>query len=390
MAASLLQASNDTAISGSHADDYWTLLTYFNSLRELGGAHVLMLDDVPKSITEYAQRRGEAARTLGEPVELSSNLDQAEIPEVLRALKIIRGAAGSIDCGFSHKHGQRWYGHSTIGADGCQRQPKTVSEYIQATSRVGRDAVPGMVITCFNVNKPRDRSHYETFCSWHGTLYRDVEATSVTPFAPRAQDKALHGVLVALIRHTVKGMATSPNLSGVQRALCGTIETAIANRAQAVDKIDGPAVPRKLASLLDHWEQRAGIARYWNDTSYNRYPTLMMSAEAYAALRAVGKERADIWPTMNSMREVEPSCNFKLVEFLKVDEASEQSAPDWMRSWKTSYANNELGKPRRSQVIHNFGPGAIVDFGAGSNTGAAISVVVSGLEEWIGMQSRLD
>ena len=44
--------------------------------------------------------------------------------------------------------------------------------------------------------------------------------------------------------------------------------------------------------------------------------------------------------------------------------------------------NNELGKPRRSQVIHNFGPGSIVDFGAGANTGAAISVVVSGLEEW--------
>ena len=52
----------------------------------------------------------------------------------------------------------------------------------------------------------------------------------------------------------------------------------------------------------------------------------MMSAEAYAALKAVGKERADIWPTMNSMREVEPSCSFKLTEFLKVDESTDDDA----------------------------------------------------------------
>ena len=328
VAASLLQASNDTSIIGSHADDYWTLLTYFNSLRELGGAHVLMLDDVPKSITEYAQRRSEAARSLGEPVELSSNLDQAEIPEVLRALKIARGLPGAIDVALATNMVSVGMDIPRLALMIVNGQPKTVSEYIQATSRVGRDAVPGMVITCFNVNKPRDRSHYETFCSWHGTLYRDVEATSVTPFAPRAQDKALHGVLVALVRHTVDGMAKSPNLSSKQRGLCGVIEQAIAIRAQSVDKIDGPSVPRKLAALLDHWEQRSGISKYWNDTSYNKHPTLMMSAEAYAALKAVGKERADIWPTMNSMREVEPACNFKLVEFLKVDESSEQIAPE--------------------------------------------------------------
>ena len=329
LAASSLQASNDPAIPVDRPDDYWTLLTYFNSLRELGGAHVLMLDDVPKSITEYARRRGEEPRKLGEPVELSSNLNQAEIPQVLRGLGIKRGSSGAIDVALATNMISVGMDIPRLALMVVNGQPKTIAEYIQATSRVGRVAVPGLVVTTFNVNKPRDRSHYETFCSWHGTLYRDVEATSVTPFAPRAQDKALHGVLVALVRHTIGGMATGPTLSSAQRAQCAGIEQAIAERAKAIDDIDGLSVPRKLESLLDHWERRHGIARYWNDRSYNKYPPLMMSAEAYAALKAVGKERADIWPTMNSMREVEPTCNFKLVEYLKVDDSSEDDdVPD--------------------------------------------------------------
>ena len=80
-------------------------------------------------------------------------------------------------------------------------QPKTQREYIQATSRVGRDHErPGLVVTILNVHKPRDRSHYERFAYYHQTFYRSVEATSVTPFSPRALDRGLAGTLVALAR----------------------------------------------------------------------------------------------------------------------------------------------------------------------------------------------
>lgn len=74
-------------------------------------------------------------------------------------------------------------------------QPKTTSEYIQATSRVGRDdAKPGLVVTLFNVHRPRDRSCYERFEAFHASFHRAVEATSVTPFSPRAIDRGLAGV----------------------------------------------------------------------------------------------------------------------------------------------------------------------------------------------------
>src|SRR5690606_36192521 len=80
-------------------------------------------------------------------------------------------------------------------------QPKTSSEYIQATSRVGRDVHrPGLVLTLLNIHKPRDRSHYERFPAYHASFYRNVEATSVTPFSPRALDRALAPAIVAMCR----------------------------------------------------------------------------------------------------------------------------------------------------------------------------------------------
>ena len=89
-----------------------------------------------------------------------------------------------------------------LGLMVVQGQPKTAAEYIQATSRVGRDhSRPGLVLAVLNVHKPRDRMHYEQFGQFHRTFYRAVEATSVTPWAARALDRALAAVVVAAARH---------------------------------------------------------------------------------------------------------------------------------------------------------------------------------------------
>ena len=95
-------------------------------------------------------------------------------------------------------------------------QPKTTAEYIQATSRVGRlSDKPGLVVTLLNIHRPRDRSHYERFRLFHKTFYRSVEATSVTPFAPRALDRALAAALVGLCRHSVPALTAGKNAVNV-------------------------------------------------------------------------------------------------------------------------------------------------------------------------------
>jgi superfamily II DNA or RNA helicase len=190
-------------------------------------------------------------------------------------------------------------------------QPKAISEYIQATSRVGRDRVPGLVVTMFNNNKPRDRSHYETFTTWHGTLYRDVEPTSVTPFAPRARDKALRAVLVAMVRHLIPQMATNPKLTSANRKLVEVLMRALVTRADHVDPEEKNDLDQTLRILLDEWEHRGAIPYYWYDKQPKK--TLLMSAERVAALRAVGKDGHGAWAAPNSMRDVEPDTEFRLL-----------------------------------------------------------------------------
>ena len=88
---------------------------------------------------------------------------------------------------------------SRLGLMVVASQPKATSEYIQATSRVGR-AFPGIVCTVYNWARPRDLSHYERFEHYHATFYQQVEALSVTPFSPRALDRGLSGVYVSQLR----------------------------------------------------------------------------------------------------------------------------------------------------------------------------------------------
>ena len=192
-------------------------------------------------------------------------------------------------------------------------QPKGIAEYIQATSRVGRGGVPGLIVAVLNNAKARDRSHYESFPTWHETLYRDVEPTSVTPFAPRARDRALHAVLVALVRHLVDGMLDNPMLNDDAVDAAKDLIDDLVQRSSAIDPDEADDMKRELDICLDTWRSRAPRS-YW---SRQVSSSLLQDAERAAMLRAVGRRPGDAWPTLNSMRSVEASTRFRLAERLR-------------------------------------------------------------------------
>lgn len=311
--ASLLQSADAGIGNDKDRDPYWTLVSYFNSLRELGGALVLMQDDVNDSIATIADLRSESRRNPQQIQELTSRRTQIEVREMLDLLGYKAGDPRSLDIVLATNMISVGVDIPRLGLMLINGQPKGISEYIQATSRVGRGNVPGLIVAVLNNAKARDRSHYESFETWHSTLYRDVEATSVTPFASRARDRALHAVLVALIRHLVPGMMDKPDFRCLTRPEIKTIVDYIVQRAADIDP-DETSVRMEVNRLLASWDRREP-KNYWS--YYSSRDSLLQDAEKAAILRALGREPGEAWSTMNNMRSVEPSTRFRMREHLR-------------------------------------------------------------------------
>ncbi len=244
-------------------DPYMTLVGYFNSLRDLGGMRRLVEDDVSARLLR-ADRRGLAVRRIGEPAELTSRMASDAIPDILEKLDIgfgrrPKGSPRPIDVLLATNMIAVGVDVSRLGAMVVSNQPKSTAEYIQATSRVGRRA-PGLVFTLLNWARPRDLSHYETFESFHATLYQHVEALSVTPFADRAMDRGLTGVLASLVRNLKPDYNANRGAQYVDRRgeVVSHAVRSLELRARDVtdDHHVGNEVRTRLDTRLDYWEQK--------------------------------------------------------------------------------------------------------------------------------------
>ncbi len=214
----------------SPADPYMTAVCYFNALREFGGARRIVEDEVRDRAGRYGaeRRRAEprdqpfADRTVAAPLELTSRETTDRVAVAKQRLEAVFGSGKeTVDVALATNMISVGLDITRLGLMVVQGQPKTAAEYIQATSRVGRDHNrPGLILTVLNLHKPRDRLHFEHFHQFHRTFYRAVEATSVTPWAARALDRALAAVIVSAARHLdptltpeagVKEIAHSPD-----------------------------------------------------------------------------------------------------------------------------------------------------------------------------------
>ena len=269
-------AAGGTANATNPADPYMTCLGYFNALRELGGARRIVDDEVRSRLQGYLRHCRVAEvdgpfvdRTIRfEAIELTSREPTDRVATAKRRLAQSFAEDGHVDVALATNMISVGLDISRLGLMVVLGQPKTSAEYIQATSRVGRDEErPGLVITLLNIHKPRDRSHYERFEAYHETFYRSVEATSVTPFAPRAVDRGLAAVVVSLARHGEASLTPAPRAADLaqHRAKLGWLKSTVRARAENHTKDFEPTEREELGAkmdsrvddLLDSWEQIA-------------------------------------------------------------------------------------------------------------------------------------
>ena len=258
------------------ADPYMTAVAYFNALRELGSARRIVEDEISSRLLTYANRKrvGEsdglfANRQIAiEPVELTSRVDTATVANAKRRLALDFAKNDHVDVALATNMISVGLDISRLGLMLVSGQPKTTAEYIQATSRVGRDpARPGLVVTLLNAHKPRDRSHYERFAAWHDSFYRGVEATSVTPFSPRAMDRGLAAVTVALARLGVAQLTPMLAAGKVEghgketAALARVVAERARKHADGLPASFADHVQSRVQCLIDDWAALAYEAK---------------------------------------------------------------------------------------------------------------------------------
>jgi len=295
-------------------DSFHTLVLYFNSLRELGGALVMAEDEVPRYVQSMPRKKGEPPRELIHIQELTSHIPSGSIPEVLKKIEEpLPGLPGStmqrepLDLVLATNMISVGIDVDRLGLMVVNGQPKTTAEYIQATSRVGRPrGSAGLVVTLYNWTRPRDRSHYERFLAYHQTFYRFVEPTSVTPFSERARDRALHAVLVSLARLLLvefqdKDSAKNITDLGVQRRV-RELASIIVARARENDRSEVEDTETHLDELVNEWVEEAESPNdlFWEK---NRF---MQGKRALLRAAEVENTARGLWATPNSMRDVEP------------------------------------------------------------------------------------
>jgi hypothetical protein len=217
-------------------------------------------------------------------------------------------------------------------------QPKTSAEYIQATSRVGRaESRPGLVVTIYNVHKPRDRSHYERFEIYHETFYRSVEVTSVTPFSPRALDKGLAGTMVGLARHSLPPMTPPRGAAQIlaERVRLDFVVDTLAERALGHSTLP-PAeadilrrrVRERTLDLLDEWSKEAmelanvGVGLQYNPTEAGGAQPLLRDFLSPDLKNLPPNHRRMKFRANRSLRDVEPSVavQVKTIDLQPVEE----------------------------------------------------------------------
>ncbi|AQS59525.1 helicase-related protein [Desulforamulus ferrireducens] len=305
----LLQAPVD--LNNEERDPWWTLLIFFNSLRELGTTLSLFQSDIPDYLRVISNRIGKnlnEMRSLWNIMELTSRLRGDQVPKAIEAMEVpCTKSKYPVDVCLASNIIEVGVDIDRLSVMAVVGQPKTTSQYIQVTGRVGRRwwERPGIVVTIYGAAKPRDRSHFEKFRSYHERLYAQVEPTSATPFSPPALDRALHAVMVAYTRQVGnENIAGSPY--PFPDDLVNEVGQILMERVEKVDKNEITNTDKVIRKRVKEWKFWQRII--WENWDIKGDIPLLRLAGSYAS-----KDWEKLsWSTPMSMRNVDAECKVQI------------------------------------------------------------------------------
>ena len=322
-------------------DAWWTQVVYHGSLRGVGNSHNAFVTDVRDFGRRFALERRQARAmesddqrdaSADEPVgveghagaparfrntriaQLTSRSTARENAETFRQLENSQGDETCLDVVMATNMVSVGLDVARLALMIVNGQPLTTAEYIQATSRVGRSTVPGLVVANYYRHQARSLSHYESFRPYHESFYRFVEPSSVTPFTYQVRTRALHAALVIAVRHACAHLRSnasagdfdreSPEVAAVLEELKRRCKRAASETAQGRD------TAAHLDGLAARWHDEA--ERWKQERRQLSYDARATERNAERLLYTHGEPRPGVWATLHSMRNVEGAGSLKV------------------------------------------------------------------------------
>jgi len=297
-------------------DFLWTTLCYCNSLRELGLINSSVNQEILQRMKVCCEAQNEDDDSIDVLIkeEISANMTKT-ISDTSDALRTTNNDPSVIDFVPATNMISVGIDIDRLGSMIINGQPKSTSEYIQASSRVGRspDHIgPGLIIALYSPAKPRDRSHYEQFKAYHQKLYQLVEPTSVTPGSTPALERALHASLVILIRHGVKFMRHNQNADWFDKEneeikpLIADFKNRLVNiYDKSIYKYERSIIETHLNKVIDNWETWTNTNLSFNSGSDRNAKSLLINFDK--------NQDNDVgFRTMHSMRNVDSEVQVRV------------------------------------------------------------------------------
>lgn len=315
-----LEVYRDKEVS-NQTDKFWTIVSYYNSLKDVGKIYNKVGDEVTVFTSTLQSRLKELfspydaykfnyGGIYSRTEELTSRVESSRIKAILKALESPFDEKNIVtsDRGYRYLNDVVDFVLATnmisVGIDISRLNmmlingmPKNVAEYIQASSRVGRKT-SGMVISLLDPNRAREKSYFEHFINFHQAFYKSVEPLSITPFTESTIDKKLTTSLIAFVRNKFPDLNKDKDAANFQTELADEFKVFIHRRfnedAQMIEYFD-----RRFQNIVEDWAKKA---KSTNDLKYKRL-----------LKKPSQKSEGNIdWTVMQSMREIDTDTFVKI------------------------------------------------------------------------------
>lgn len=307
-------------------DPFWTLLSFYNSLRDLGAGLNLFNSDIPTYIDSLNKRDGlEKRRFLYSPLELTSRKQSNEISKTIDDLNVpymqrdSKGRTKALTSCLASNIIEVGVDIDRLSLMGIIGQPKMTAQYIQVSGRVGRrpNERPGLIVTVYSNQNSRDKSHFEHFNEYHQRLYAQVETTSLTPFSTASLERGLTGVMIGFLRQRMDiQMALYPTKRELKRVIKD--ERFIDFKKRFKDRVE--LIDRE---QVDIWKEL--FKRFMDAVLNGSYETWRVSDTERGLMYQAGnindgeKYQGSI-PVINSLRSVDAESRASIVSLDREEE----------------------------------------------------------------------